>query len=374
MDSRVDIPRYPLEWFFCHSCAMVQLGYTVPKEVMFVDHQYVSGTTRSLRNHFHEVSRRIVSRIALGPDDYVLDIGGNDGTFLSRFKDQSCGLLNVDSGKLQAGLSEAGGVPCWSAFFNQETAREILAEKGPARVIHASGILFHLEELHSAFDGIKQLLDPSGLLVAEFIYLPEMVRKTAFDQIYHEHLLYYTLHSFEGLLRRHGLAICDVELFPIHGGSCVAYISHAERAAPTKAVLDLVKAEKAARFDTAVPYRTFAKRAAHLRDELTALVRELRGAGRSIQALGAPVKGTTILNYCGLTHLDIDCAVELNSHKCQTYYPGTRIPVYHQDSVAPPDVYLLLAWNFKDEILAHLEDFRAAGGQILVPIPRPEII
>lgn len=351
---------------------MIQLGYTVPKEVMFLDHQYVSSTTRSLRNHFSLIRDKIMSRAVFKQGEYALDIGGNDGTFLSLFKDKGVGVLNVDSGHLQARLSEAAGVPCVNKFFNETTAREIRDAKGPARIVHGSGIFFHLEELHSAFRGIKQLLAPDGLLVAEFIYLPEMVRNTAFDQIYHEHLLYYTLHSFNNVLGRHGLAIHDAELVPIHGGSCIAYIKHAQSAAPTPALSTLLDAERM--YNDIAPYQQFAENTMHLRDKLVAMVADIRGRGLTIQALGAPVKGSTILNYCKFTERDIDCAVEINEHKCNTYYPGTMIPVYHQKSVGPPDVYLLLAWNFKDEILPKLGDFRKSGGKILVPIPEPELL
>lgn len=366
--------EYPLELFFCNDCSMVQIGYTVPKSKMFVDHAYLSGTTRALKDHFVAVAGEILQRVKFGAADYILDIGGNDGTFLEHFKEQGLKVLNVDSGKLQAKLSMEKGVDCVNGFFNKETALKIKQERGPAKVIHGSGIFFHLEELHSAFAGIKAVLANDGLLVAEFIYLPEMVRNCAYDQVYHEHLLYYTLISFQALLSRYGLEIFDAEMKPIHGGSCVAFISHAGTCDKTPALTRLVEAEKAEGFDTIEAYQRFAERANRNKEDLRRMIGELKQAGRSIQALGAPVKGSTIINFCKLTEKELDCAVEINEYKCQTYYPGTRIPVYHQDKTPAPDVYLLLSWNFKDEILRKIRSFRDRGGKIIVPIPDPELI
>lgn len=374
IDQAIETPKFPLELYFCKNCSMVQLNYTVPKEFMFVEHNYLSGTTNSLRQHFCSVVEKILSRISLTSNEYVLDIGGNDGTFLTFFKNKNISVLNVDSGKKQAQLSEENDVPCINQFFNKDTAENILKQRGHAKVIHGSGIFFHLEELHSVFFGIKKILHPEGIVVAEFIYLPEMVKNCAFDQIYHEHLLYYTIQSFDRLLNGHDLAIYDAEIDPIHGGSCIAYIGHQERVKPTEKLLDLIEKEKVEGFDQINVYKEFAKQAFELKEKLVKMIKEFRKQDKKIQALGAPVKGSTIINYCGFTHNEIECAVEINRLKCDTYMPGTKIPVYHQDEVQYPDIYLLLSWNFKDEIIAKLSDFREAGGKILIPIPKPEMI
>jgi len=366
--------RYPLVLEFCAACTMAQIGHTVPKEVMFVNHNYISGTTRQLRSHFEGVARDILGRVRFGPHDYVLDIGGNDGTFLVPIKERGIRVVNVESATLQSELSRRKGIDTVNRFFNLEAAQALRQERGPAKVIHGSGILFHLEELHSAFDGIKALLAPDGFLVAEFIYLPTMIAQCAFDQVYHEHLVYYTVRSFNELLGRHGLRIADAAISPIHGGSCIAWIGHAGTAHETPAVADLRRREDAGGFGRIEVYRAFSGRVAALRTALVERVRALRAQGLRIQALGAPVKGSTIINYCGFTPDDIECAVEVNEFKVGTYYPGTRSPVRHQHAVAPPDVYLLLAWNFKDEILGKLDGFRANGGRILVPIPEPALI
>ncbi len=366
-------PLYPLEVFFCNDCTMAQLGYTVPKETMFVEHNYVSGTTNSLKQHFKTVGDKMLDKVAYKNTDYVLDIGGNDGTFLALLKDR-LQVLNVDSGVRQAEISNASGVECLNTFFNKETAETILKTRGHAKAIHGSGVFFHLEELHSVFAGIKLLLAHDGVLVAEFIYLPDMVRNGAYDQVYHEHLLYYTINSFNNFLQKHGLMIHDAELLPIHGGSCIAYVSHSGTQPQTERLKELLAIEDREGFNKIETYKNFAKRIVKMREDLVAIVKDLRAQGKTIQAMGAPVKGSTIVNFCKFTHEDLECAVELNRLKCETYFPGTKIPVYHQDEVKKPDAYLLLSWNFKDEILSRLGDYLEKGGKIIAPLPQPELI
>jgi len=373
-DRRISA-TYPLQLFYCHSCHMTQLGHTVDKETMFVEHAYLSGTTNSLKAHFVDVAENVLRRRPIGDQEYVLDIGGNDGTFLEHFKKNGLKVLNVDSGRLQATKSNEKGVPCLNQFFNEQAADQILKMHGPAAVIHGSGIFFHLEELHGVFKGIKKLLNQdNGLLVAEFIYLPDMIRNLAYDQIYHEHLLYYMIHSFQALLNQFGLEIYDAHLDPIHGGSCVAFITHTGLTKRTERLLELMSQEEQEGFLQIDVYKEFAGKVDRSRERLVELIRSLHAAGKKIYALGAPVKGSTMINYCHLTERDLECAVEINPYKCNTYIPGTKIPVYHQNDVQDPDVYLLLAWNFKDEILPKMAAYRNKGGKILVPIPEPELI
>ena len=365
--------KYPLELYLCLDCRMAQIGYTVPKEVMFHDHHYMSGTTRSLRAHFEGVAESILERVSLG-DGLIVDIGGNDGTFLKSFASRGFRCINVDSGWRQAERSAQNGIPCLNEYFDLSTARHLVAEHGKARVVHGSGIFFHLERLHEVFDGVRELLEPGGLLVGEFIYLPEMLRKCAFDQIYHEHLLYYSLATFSEVLRRHGLEVHDAAFAPIHGGSCIAFCGHEGDREPSRRLLAALEDERRAGVGELATYRLFAERVQALRTRLRGMVLDLRERGARIQTLGAPVKGSTIINFCGLSENEIECATEINELKVGTYIPGTRIPVRDQAATPAPDVYLLLAWNFKDEILSHLDDFRGAGGRVLVPIPEPTLI
>ena len=210
IDSDEIAKKYPLKLYFCNSCKMLQLDFAIPKEDMFVNHTYLSGTTSSLRKHFLDVTEYALTHTKLNSDDYVLDIGGNDGTFLEHFKSIGQPVLNVDSGLLQSKKCEEKQIPCINNFFDENLAKKIFNDRGHASIIHGSGIFFHLEDLHSVFSGIKILLEPkNGLLIAEFIYLPDMIENIAYDQIYHEHLLYYSLSSFQRFLDRNLLLLLD---------------------------------------------------------------------------------------------------------------------------------------------------------------------
>lgn len=373
IEKDVVAERYPLRLFFCNECKMVQIDYTVAKEKMFVEHSYMSGTTKTLRRHFEGVGELITNKFELR-GGRVLDIGGNDGTFLEYFVKNGHNVLNVESGRNQAKASRQKAVETENCFFNFESALDIKKKFGSMRVIHGSGVLFHLEELHSVFRGIETLLDTDGVLVAEFIYLPGMIEKCAYDQIYHEHLLYYSLNSFAGLLAQFNLEIFDAELVSIHGGSCIAYISRVGCYEKSTKLNDLLIAENNAGINDFPTYAGFAKNCITQKERLRRMVSTIAKSGRKIQALGAPVKGSTIINFCGLDEKQIDCAVEINPHKFGTHVPGTKIPVLDESKVDKPDVYLLLAWNFKEEILPRFANFRASGGQFLVPIPIPTLI
>lgn len=365
---------YPLNFVICEDCMTSQIDYTIPKEKMFIDHSYMSGTTKTLKNHFQEVGKEILKLNKLDQNDYILDIGGNDGTFLEFFKEKNVNVLNVDSGKAQSDLSNKNGIECINNFFNEQLSNKIISKKGKAKVIHGSGIFFHLEELKSVFKGIKNLLNEDGSLVAEFIYLPSMIKNLAFDQIYHEHLLYYCLHSFQKLLDQFELEIVSAKLFDIHGGSCVAHIKHKNKSDLDDSIKNLLKLEKEEGFLDFKVYQDFGNKVKDLKIQITDLIKNLNIQKKKIYALGAPVKGTTLLNYFELNEKNLECAVEINKHKFNTFYPGTKIPVLNQDDVKDPDYYLFLSWNFKDEIISKMSNYVDKGGKFIVPFPKIEII
>jgi hypothetical protein len=365
---------YPLNFVICEDCMTSQIDYTIPKEKMFIDHSYMSGTTKTLRNHFQKIGNDITNLYKFENEDYVLDIGGNDGTFLEYFKNKNIKVLNVDSGVEQAKESNKKGIECIANFFDEQLSNQIIKKYGKAKIIHGSGIFFHLEKLKSVFNGIKNLLAKDGVLVAEFIYLPEMIKNLAFDQIYHEHLLYYSLHSFQKLLDQVELKINFAELLPIHGGSCIAHIRHKNNEdldTATKKLFDDEINNGFLEFDV---YEEFANKVINLKKEMIALINNLKKNNKKIYALGAPVKGTTLLNYFELNEKNLDCAVEINKHKFNTFYPGTKIPVFNQDDVDDPDYYLFLSWNFKDEIISKMTNYVDKGGKFIVPFPKIEII
>ncbi len=360
-------PTYPLRVVLCTKCGTAQLDYTVPKETMFADHTYLSGMTKTLSDHFRGVAEKADRRFFSNrPGKAMLDIGSNDGTQLRHYKELGYDILGVEPAKLPSELANAAGLPTLRAFFNAEVARS-LGRK--FQVINASGVFFHLEELHSVTDGIRESLAPDGVFLIQFLYMKRIVENDAFDQIYHEHLLYYNVRTLDRLLRRHGLALFDAELSPIHGGSIIAYATHADRAKPSAALEAFGRAEDEAGANALPWYQAFTERIALRKKENLAYLRAAQAKGKKVFGLGAPVKGNTLLNYYGIGPELISCLVEKNQHRRGLVAPGSHIPLVIEDELKdPPDIYYVLAWNFKKEILARHQDLIARGVEFYFPV------
>lgn len=362
-------PHYPLRVGFCRDCTMVQIDHTIPKESMFTDYPYVSGTTKTLPAHFLETSRRIAGAYGVKPGDLVVDIGSNDGTWLKQWAFSGARVLGVEAAGNVARLAQDAGVPTWHRFFNAECCADIRKEHGPAKVITAAGVFFHLEELHSVVEGIASLLDQDGVFVVQAIYLGGMVENTAFDQVYHEHLCYYTLKSLSALLERQGLEVFEATLVDIHGGSIEAHVTR-KGVRPVCASVRAMQAEEIRKgFGEIETYRTFAHNVLDLRTRLVALLQGYKDSGKSVWAYGAPAKGATLLNSFGIGPDLVQKAVEKNAMKVGLAIPGVRIPIEAEEG-ARPDAYLVLAWNFINEFLAKEKAYLAGGGELIVPIPK----
>jgi 2-polyprenyl-3-methyl-5-hydroxy-6-metoxy-1,4-benzoquinol methylase len=366
-------PTYPLRVVYCEHCATAQLDYTVPKETMFADHTYLSGMTKTLSDHFRGVAETVDKRFfANRPKKAMLDIGSNDGTQLRHYKDLGYDILGVEAARLPAELANNAGLTTLRAFFNVETASSINRQ---FEVINASGVFFHLEELHSVTDGIRLCLAPDGVFIIQFLYMKRIVENDAFDQIYHEHLLYYNVRTLQRLLHRHGLALFDAEFSPIHGGSIIAYATHLAKAQPSDRLIQLEAAEARDGANTLAFYKAFGERIAQRKEENLAFLRARRAAGKRIFGLGAPVKGNTLLNYFGITTDFIECLTEKNPHRRGLIAPGSHIPLRIEEELeGPPDVYYVLAWNFKKEILARNKDLVDRGVEFYFPVNPKETL
>ncbi len=364
-------PFYPLRVVYCQQCSTVQLDYTVAKEIMFGDHTYLSGVTKSLSEHFRNVAGEIDERFFRDtPGKSVLDIGSNDGTQLKHFQALGYDVLGVESSKTTARLANEAGVPTLHQFFNLEVARG-LGRKFHA--INAAGVFFHLEELHSVTDGIREALRPDGVFIVQFLYMKRIVDNLAFDQIYHEHLLYYNLQTIQVLLARHGLAMFDAHVSPIHGGSVIGFVTHAGQRAKTERLLALEQAEIEGQSNSFATYLKFAQRIRQMKEENLTYLRGARGRGKRIFGFGAPVKGNTMLNYFGVGPDLIECLVEKNELRRGLYSPGMHIPVVIEKELRElPDIYYVLAWNFKKEILANNRALQEKGVEFFFPVNPPE--
>jgi SAM-dependent methyltransferase len=361
-------PVYPLRVVYCHQCSTAQLDYTVRKEVMFGDHTYLSGVTKSLSAHFQRVALEIDSQLGASPGRQrsVLDIGSNDGTQLKHFQALGYDVLGVESSQTTARLANEAGVPTLNDYFNLETAQRIGRKFD---IINAAGVFFHLEELHSVTEGIKHSLLDHGLFVVQFLYMKSIVENCAFDQIYHEHLLYYNLQNIEVLLNRHGLALWDAYLAPIHGGSIIGFVTHQGKKEPTARLQQMRQAEIDQRSNHVDTYRAFAKRIEEMKRRDVGFLDAARKKSKTVYGMGAPVKGNTLLNYFKIGRGHLSYLVEKNKLRKGLYSPGMHIPIVMEEELKnPPDIYYVLAWNFQKEILANNTSLIEKGVQFYFPV------
>jgi SAM-dependent methyltransferase len=360
-------PFYPLRVMYCRQCRTAQLDYTVPKEVMFGDHTYLSGVTKSLSEHFRKIAEEVDSRFFSGAEGKsVLDIGSNDGTQLKHFKALGYDVLGVESSKTTAAIASAAGINTLNEFFNQDVVPRLNRK---FHVINAAGVFFHLEELHSVAEGIREALREDGVFVVQFLYMKRIVENLAFDQIYHEHLLYYNLETVEVLLKRHGLALFDAYVAPIHGGSMIGFVTHQGKRPASQRLLELRAAETQDRSNELATYLAFGERIRRMKDENVAFLERAREEGKKVFGFGAPVKGNTLLNYFGVGPHLIQCLVEKNELRRGLYSPGMHIPIVIEKELTElPDIYYVLAWNFKNEILANNRKLMDEGVEFYFPV------
>ncbi len=360
-------PFYPLRVVYCHDCSTAQLDFTVKKEIMFGDHTYLSGVTKSLAEHFAAVASEVDDRFFKNKSEKtILDIGSNDGTQLKHFQRLGFDVLGVESSKGTAQIAKQAGVPTLNAFFNLDTMRSI-GRRFDA--FNAAGVFFHLEELHSVCQAIKEGLKDDGVFIVQFLYMKSIMENRAFDQIYHEHLLYYTLKTIEGLLNGHGLSMFDARLASIHGGSVIGFVGHSGMRPNSKRLKELRAAEDASGCNQIASYRAFDRTIKIMREENVSYLDAARAADKSVFGMGAPVKGNTLLNYFGVGPERIQYLVEKNVLRRGLYSPGMHIPIVIEDELEEtPDIYYVLAWNFKKEILANNVHLIDKGVEFYFPV------
>ena len=360
-------PFYPLRVLYCTDCHTSQLDYTVKKEVMFGNHTYLSGVTKSLSDHFLGIAEEVDQRFFQNKTSKsVLDIGSNDGTQLKHFLKLGWDVLGVESSKMTSDIANKDGVNTLNAYFNLETMQKIGKKFD---LFNAAGVFFHLEELHSVTEGIKFGLNEDGVFVVQFLYMKSIMENNAFDQIYHEHLLYYTLETLSVLLKRHNLEIFDAYLAPIHGGQMIAFVGHPGEHVKTDRLIDLLASEEQSGCNTIGAYHDFAKRIEQMKLDNLAYLANAKRDGKKIFGMGAPVKGNTMLNYFGVGTETIDCLLEKNELRKGLYSPGMHIPILIEKEVEEkPDIYYVLAWNFKREILKNNQHLIDQGIEFYFPV------
>ncbi len=360
-------PLYPLRVVRCNACSIAQLDYTVKKEILFGNHTYLSGITNALSDHFARVARQVDSTFMKDRiNKSVLDIGSNDGTQLKHFRDLGYSVLGVESSESTARIANSRGLETVHAFFNLDVAKSLNRRFD---VINASGVFFHLEELHSVTDGIRECLQDDGIFVVQFLYMKQILDNLAFDQIYHEHLLYYNLETIENLLHRHRLQMFDCYLSPIHGGSIIGFVTHAGKASRSGRMQQLLKNEIRGGYNNLEKYRQFGRAIVRKKEENVQYLKNAKAQHKKVYGMGAPVKGNTLLNYFGIGPDLVEFLVEKNPLRKGLVSPGMHIPVVMEIELQNhPDIYYVLAWNFKDEILNNNRHLLEAGVEFYFPV------
>jgi nucleoside-diphosphate-sugar epimerase len=373
-DPKMD-PKAPLEYVFCESCSLSQIIETLPAEKLFgEDYLYFSSYSADLLEHSKRNAEELIESLNLGKDSLVVELASNDGYMLKNFVEKDIPVLGIDPAPKQAEVANAAGVRTLCEFFGEDLAKKVRQEHGPADLIMANNVLAHVTDTHGFVAGMAELISDEGTICIEAPYAVDLIDHNEFDTIYHEHLCYFTVHSLVELFSRHGLSLNDVRRIPIHGGSLRLYVQK------KKAVGESVKsmlAEEIERGVTTLPYYSaFGDRVMKLRESLRDMLVKLRDEGKRVAAYGAAAKGTIMLNFVGVGTDLIECAYDRNPHKHNRLMPGVRVPVRSLEQLRedPPDVLLILPWNFKDEIMRQEAAFHENGGRFIVPVPEPTLI
>ena len=364
-------PKYPLHLVYCNQSELLQLNYFVPKEIMFKNHTYISGITKTLLNHFYELAYENKIQYKLNTkNDIILDIGGNDGSQLLQYKKLGFDkLINVESANNICKLSEQNSITTINSFFNETNIKKHI-QPNSVKLINASGVFFHLEELDSVIKGINYCLSDDGIFVVQCMYVGSMIDNLNFDTIYHEHLCYYTLNSLTKLLKKYHLYLVDAYFNEIHSGSIICKFRKHE-CKYTDRTNELIQRDNKYNLDS---FNKFSKQIIDKRYDLKKLLTKLKLDNKKIYAYGAPVKGNTLMNYMQLNNILIDKVVEVNPYKIGTYTPGTHIPVVSETDTDLPDYYLMLSHNFEKEILEKNKTNIENGVKFIIPFPEIKII
>ena len=364
---------YPLHLVYCKNCTLLQLNFTVPKEKMFTNHSYLSSTTSTLKSFFYNLACENKKQFNLKKNDLILDIGGNDGTQMQQYKSAGFkNVLNVESANNIAKISVQNNIPTINKFFNFQTAKK---EIGISRVklINASGVFFHLEELHSVIKGINYCLEKNGILIIQFMYVGAMIEKNLFDGIYHEHLCLYTLKSLTNLLKPYKLDIFDAYYSDIHSGSIIAKVCKKDSVLNKKTLRYKNTLKKDEKY-TLKKILNFAKIVENKKKKIYNFLLDLKINKKKIYCYGAPAKGNTLLNYVGIDNTIIAKCVEVNLLKIGLYLPKSHIPIVKENNKDLPDYYLLLSHNFEEEIIKKNYSILKKGVKFITLFPEIRLI
>jgi hypothetical protein len=368
---------YPLTVYVCDKCFLVQVPAHVSGEHIFKEYAYFSSYSTSYLAHAKQNAEAIIERFGVCSQSFVVEVASNDGYLLRNFVERGIPCLGIEPAANVAQSAQERGVPTWTRFFGVQTARELAAQGKRADLIIANNVVAHVPDLHDFVGGMKILLADRGVAVIEIQYLLRLIERNQFDTIYQEHFCYFTLQSLMCVLAAHGLSVFDAEEITTHGGSFRAYIRHREEASDDQhsRIDQMLAKEHSAALHRLEGYAGFSEKVAEVKRKLLDFLIQAKRNGRSVVGYGAPGKGNTLLNYCGIRADFLEYTVDRNEYKQGKFLPGSRIPIYTPERIAQtkPDYVLILPWNLREEISEQLESIREWGGKFVVPIPELEI-
>ena len=373
-------PFYPLHAYVCDKCFLVQLDEFVSPAVIFADgaYAYFSSYSDSWLQHVRDYVELVSERFALGAGSHVVELASNDGYLLQWFVQKGIPVLGVEPAANTAKVAQERGIPTVMRFFGTETARDLVAKGKQADLLLGNNVLAHVPGLNDFVAGMKILLKPGGVITMEFPHLQRLMEENQFDTIYHEHFSYFSFVTVERVFAAHGFTLFDVEELSTHGGSLRIYARHADDLSKPvgERVTELRAREKALGFEDLAIYAGFGERVKETKRKLLTFLIEAKRAGKHIVGYGAPGKGNTLLNYCGVRTDFLDYTVDRSPHKQGRFLPGTRVPILHPDRIAEtkPDYVLILPWNLKEEITQQMAHIRSWGGRFVVPIPETMVL
>jgi hypothetical protein len=369
---------YPLHARVCENCFLVQVEDVVPAEDIFSDYAYFSSYSSSWVEHARLYAEQLTEKLDLGSSSLVAEIASNDGYLLKHFVAKGIPVLGIEPAANVAKAAEKVGVRTEVAFFGVETATRLANEGFKANLMAANNVMAHVPDINDFIGGVPILLSEEGVFTIEFPHLLNLIEKTQFDTIYHEHYSYLSLLTVGKILSAHGLRVFDVEELPTHGGSLRVYACHngAKKFAETERLHALRQKEAAADLNTVSAYQNFTPRVEKVRDDLLTFLKKAKDDGKKVAGYGAAAKGNTLLNYCGVGSELIEFVVDRNPEKQDTLLPGSHIPVFAPEKIfaEKPDYVLVLPWNLADEISKDMADIKAWGGEFVIPIPALEIL
>jgi len=366
-------PFYPLQVYVCDTCFLVQLPVFQRPEEIFGDYAYFSSYSESWLQHAKSYTDMMAKRFLIDPNWMVVENASNDGYLLQYFKEKGIPVLGIEPARNVAKAAQDAGIPTIDKFFGVQTAIELAAAGKHADLLIGNNVLAHVPDINDFVKGMKILLKPKGIITMEFPHLLRLVEGNQFDTIYHEHFSYFSLIAVKKIFDTHGLTLFDVEELSTHGGSLRIYARHSEDSSRPvcRTVPELIDRETRKGFTNLKYYLNFGDKLREAKRNILEFMIGLKKEGKTIAGYGAPAKGNTLLNYCGIRTDFIDFTVDRSPHKQGHYLPGTRIPIFHPDKIKGkmPDYLLILPWNLKEEIMGQMAYIRDWGGRFIVLIP-----